>query len=445
MFIIDSLSFYRPFWICMRLLVPTFFKDSSRPVQLYVVLLHILVTLWFPLHLLLHLLLLPSTADFFKNLTMSLTCVACSLKHVAHLYHLPQIVEIESLIKHFGMIYAVFLFGVLVQVISGKWELLYPAYFPFDLESNRLLGAVALGYQVFSMLVEGFQALGNDTYTPLTLCLLAGHIHLWSIRMGQLGYFEEEAATIHQRLLEYIEQHKLLVRFHNLVSRTISEVQLVQLGGCGATLCIIVSYMLFFVGDTISLVYYLVFFGVVCVQLFPSCYFASEVAEEVERLPYAIFSSRWYDQSRDHRFDLLIFTQLTLGNRGWVIKAGGLIELNLNAFFATLKMAYSLFAVVVRAKVDDEPFARNANEEKPLALHAGKVRWTTDCISVQESGAGQTLAHTCPRTRGKKEWDVAKDTQRTLPRQFIDANATMSVRTNCLNVCDVNGTQSFKS
>jgi len=103
-------------------------------------------------------------------------------------------------------------------------------------------------------------------------------------------------------------------------------------------------------GDTISLVYYLVFFGVVCMQLFPSCYFASEVAEEVESLPYAIFSSRWYDQSREHRFDLLVFTQLTLGSRGRVIKAGGLIELNLNAFFATLKMAYSLFAVVVRVK-----------------------------------------------------------------------------------------------
>lgn len=244
MVIIDSLSFYRPFWICMRLLVPTFFKDSSRPVQLYVVLLHILVTLWFPLHLLLHLLLLPSTAEFFKNLTMSLTCVACSLKHVAHLYHLPQIVEIESLIEQldtfiaseqehryyrdhvhcharrftrclyisFGMIYALFLFGVFVQVISGNWELLYPAYFPFDLESNRLLGAVALGYQVFSMLVEGFQGLGNDTYTPLTLCLLAGHVHLWSIRMGQLGYFDDETVVNHQRLLDYIEQHKLLVR-----------------------------------------------------------------------------------------------------------------------------------------------------------------------------------------------------------------------------------------
>ncbi|KAH8353565.1 hypothetical protein KR084_011881 [Drosophila pseudotakahashii] len=382
MVIIDSVRFYRPFWLCMRVLVPTFFKESSRSIQLYVVVLHGLVTLWFPLHLLLHLLLHPSPAELLKNLTMSLTCVACSLKHLAHLYHLPEIVEIESLIgqldafisseqEHryyqdhvrchakrftrclytsFGMVYVVFLFGVFVQVISGNWELIYPAYFPFDLERSRCLAAVALGYQIFSILVEGLQGLGNDTYTPLTLCLLGGHLHLWSIRIAQFGFLEDETASNHQRLLEYIEQHKLLVRFHYLVSQTISQVQLVQLGGCGATLCIIVSYVLFFVGDTISLVYYLVFFGVVCVQLFPSCYFASEVAEEVESLPYAIFSSRWYDQSREHRFDLLVFTQMTLGSRRRVIKAGGLIELNLNAFFATLKMAYSLFAVVVRVK-----------------------------------------------------------------------------------------------
>nr|XP_036677776.1 odorant receptor 33c [Drosophila suzukii] len=386
MVIIDSVHFYRPFWLCMRVLVPTFFKESrslqAGPIQLYVAALHILVTLWFPLHLLLHLLLHPSAAELVKNLSMSITCLACSLKHVAHLYHLPEIVEIESLIgqldtfvsseqEHryyqdhvhchakrftrclyisFGMVYVLFLLGIFVQIINGNWELIYPAYFPFDLERNQWMAASALGYQVISMLVEGFQGLGNDTYTPLTLCLLSGHLHLWSIRMAQLGFLEDETASNHQRLLEYIEQHKLLVRFHSLVAQTVSPVQLFQLGGCGATLCITVTYVLFFVGDTISLVYYLVFFGVVCMQLFPSCYFASEVAEEVQSLPYAIFSSRWYDQSREHRFDLLVFTQLTLGSRGRVIKAGGLIELNLNAFFATLKMAYSLFAVVVRVK-----------------------------------------------------------------------------------------------
>ncbi|KAH8266662.1 hypothetical protein KR018_007968, partial [Drosophila ironensis] len=385
MVVIDSARFYRPFWLCMRALAPTLFEESTPILRVYVTVLHFLVTLCFPLHFLLHLLLQPSAADLFKNLTMSLTCAACSLKHVAHIYHLPEIQEIESLISQldlfvsgaeelqyyrehvksgaktftrclyisFGIIYVCFLYGVFTLIASGTRELIYPAYFPFDWKQNQFLFSLALGFQVFGILVEGLQGLTNDTYTPLTLCLLGGHLHLWSIRVSRLGFQENGAdAEQHRRLLDCIEQHKLLMRFHYLTHRTISLVQLVQLGGCGATLCIIVSYVLFYVPDLLGLVYNLIFFVVVCVQLFPSCYFASVVAAEVQRLPYAIFSSRWYGQSRGYRRDLLVFTQLTLGTggRGRVMTAGGLIELNLNAFFATLRMAYSLFAVVARVK-----------------------------------------------------------------------------------------------
>ncbi|KAH8391552.1 hypothetical protein KR200_010503 [Drosophila serrata] len=387
MVLINSVHLYRPFWLCMRVLAPSFFKKSTPLVRTYEVVLHVLVTMWFPLHLFLHLLLHPSPADVFKNLTISLTCGSCSLKHLAQLYRLPEIVEIESLIKQldeciegdleyryyqnhvlgqatrftrclyisFGIVYAAFLVVAFALIFDGNGELIYPAYFPFDWERNPYLYGVAYGYQFISIMVEGIQGLTNDTYSPLTLCLLGGHIHLWAIRMARLGFkeegIEEQSSTDqHKQLLKYIEQHKLLMRLHYLTSQTISAVQLVQLGGCGATLCIVVSYVLFFVGDFISLVYYLIFFGVVCVQLFPSCYFASVVAEEVQRLPYAIFSSRWYNRSKSYRGDLLIFTQLTLGATNRVMRAGGLIELNLNAFFATLKMAYSLFAVVVRMK-----------------------------------------------------------------------------------------------
>ncbi|KAH8412642.1 hypothetical protein KR009_003959 [Drosophila setifemur] len=385
MVIIDSVRFYRPFWLCMRMLAPTFFRKTTLPVRVYVVGLHLLVTLGFPLHLLIHLLPLPEPADLFKNLIMTLTCLACSLKHVAHLYHLPKSVEIESLLeqldlfvegeeehhyylKHlqryakvftqclyisFGVIYVAFIFIFILLVISGSWELIYPAYFPFDWQRNRFLYGVAITYQASCIIIEGVQALINDTYTPLTLCLLGGHLHLWAMRMARLGHDpQENDEDQHQRLLRYIEQHKLLMRLHHLTHQTISPVQLVQLGGCGATLCIIVSYVLFYADDLMSLVYNLIFIVVVCVQLFPSCYFASVVAAEVQSLPYAIFSSRWYERSRRHRRDLLIFTQLTLGTtgRGRVMLAGGFIELNLDAFFATLKMAYSLFAVVVRVK-----------------------------------------------------------------------------------------------
>ncbi|SPP79865.1 blast:Odorant receptor 33c [Drosophila guanche] len=84
----------------------------------------------------------------------------------------------------------------------------------------------------------------------------------------------------------------------------------------------------------------LIFLAVICVQVFPSCYLASVVAAEISSLPYAIFSSKWYEASSEHRRDLLIFTQLTLTH----------IELNLNAFYATLKTAYSLFALVLQVK-----------------------------------------------------------------------------------------------
>ncbi|EDV33203.1 uncharacterized protein Dana_GF21620 [Drosophila ananassae] len=385
MVVIDSVRFYRPFWICMKILDPTFFGEPTRLLRVYVVALQFLITFCFPLHLLLNVLLHPSLADLFKNLIMTITCSACSLKHVAQIIHLPEIKEIDSLItqldkfiesedeheyyrKHvksnsvrftrclyisFGIIYPIFMLGFLVLVASGTGELIIPAYFPFDWKTNQYLYAVAISYQLLGVLVDGLQGLTNDTYTPLTLCILGGHIHMWAMRMSRLGFEGIESdRNQYRRFVAYIEQHKLLMRFHYLTQKTISQVQIFQLGGCGGTLCLVVSYVLFYAPDMISLIYNLVFIVVVCVQLFPSCYFASVVAEEVQSLPYAIFSSRWYACSQRHRRNLLIFTQLTLGTtgRGRVMKAGGLVELNLNAFYATLKMAYSLFAVVVRVK-----------------------------------------------------------------------------------------------
>lgn len=129
--------------------------------------------------------------------------------------------------------------------------------------------------------------------------------------------------------------------------------QLVQLVCCGATLCAIVSYVLFFVRDAVSLSYNVVYFAVVCIQLFPSCYYASVLAEQSEILPYAIFSGNWYEQSQEYRRNLLIFVQLTMRLRWHTMMAGGLIELNLKAFFATVKMAYSLFAVVLQVKIKE--------------------------------------------------------------------------------------------
>lgn len=97
MVIMDSRFAYFPPWFCSQLLAPTFFGARSRTVYIYVVLKHFHVTLMFPLHLLPGLLFPAKPAQLFQNLTMSLTCVACSLKHIIHFWHLRDMVEMESL------------------------------------------------------------------------------------------------------------------------------------------------------------------------------------------------------------------------------------------------------------------------------------------------------------------------------------------------------------
>lgn len=137
-----------------------------------------------------------------------------------------------------------------------------------------------------------------------------------------------------------------------LTRKIISPVQLVQILFCGISMCIIVSQMAFYEMDTTVLAFNVVLLAVVCVQIFPSCYFASVVTERMDQLPYAVFSSNWYEQSRRYRQNVVTFTQLTLRLTDDPFMAGGLIVINLDTFFATVKMAYSLFAVISQVKMN---------------------------------------------------------------------------------------------
>lgn len=207
---IDSTLAYRPLWFCFRVLAPTFFGATSCSVYVYMILMHFLVTVMFPMHLLLGLFLQGGPAELFKNLTMSLTCAACSLKHIIQLWHLPHMMEINSLLMQldeciqsdeekdyyretvqfrvnrinrciyisYGMIYILFVPSVIIILLAKPPELIYLAWFPFDWRSSYFYYALAVGYQFISILAECFQGLSNDLVTPLTLCYVSGHLHL---------------------------------------------------------------------------------------------------------------------------------------------------------------------------------------------------------------------------------------------------------------------------
>lgn len=81
------------------------------------------------------------------------------------------------------------------------------------------------------------------------------------------------------------------------------------------------------------------------IELFPSCYFGTQLSREFDNLPYAIFSSNWLGSNRRHCRIMLILMQLAVVQVN--IKAGGMIGIGLDAFFATVRMAYSFFTLAM--------------------------------------------------------------------------------------------------
>ena len=123
---------------------------------------------------------------------------------------------------------------------------------------------------------------------------------------------------------------------------------LVQLMCTGFNISMVLMFMLFYIDSIAGYLYYVVYITAMCVEVYPCCYYGSILLYELDTLPYALFRCNWINTSRKFRKDLIIFTQSTL--REIRILAGGIIGINLNSFFGTCKMAYSLFTVMLQLK-----------------------------------------------------------------------------------------------
>lgn len=243
--LIDSTRSYRPLWRYFRVLAPTFFGARSRAVYVYMALLHLLITTLFPIHVGLGLLLPTTTrADLFKCLTITIMSISCSLKHYAQIWRLPDMLEIERILRQLDKcvqskaeheyyrstlqkqrdrlircVYSgyVFVYGASVPVailtlLTYPQKLLYEAYVPFEWRAGGLPYYGIFVYQYMCIVVKAFVGLTNDIYTPLTLSNVAGHMHLFSIRMSCLGYGKTPKNQTYQQLRLYFENYNLLMR-----------------------------------------------------------------------------------------------------------------------------------------------------------------------------------------------------------------------------------------
>ncbi|SPP79864.1 blast:Odorant receptor 33b [Drosophila guanche] len=220
--------------------------------------------------------------------------------------------------KSFIVAYGLSNVAAIASVLFGKGhKLLYPAWFQ--------IYWLSVAYQIAGVGIQIVQNLANDSYPPMTFCVVAGHVRLLSMRLSRMGYEGKAAkATVVKELLENIEDHRKIVELLR------STMHLSQL---------------FFAENNFAMTYYGVYFVAMLLELFPCCYYGTLISVELNRLTDSIFSSNWVGMERGYCRSLLIFMQLTLANVE--IRAGGMIGISLNAFFVTIRLAYSFFTLAM--------------------------------------------------------------------------------------------------
>ncbi|XP_050334760.1 odorant receptor 59a-like [Bactrocera neohumeralis] len=371
--LISGLTVFRFHDVNLRCLglVPPANRRYRYLYYLYSLLLNTLVTIGYPAHLMIGLFQMEQKSDIFKNICVNFTVLACSIKTSILWWRLAEIERIYALIAKLDeritqpedmQFYAsntlrrakrVLNFLILVGVcafvaseaatifagIIGEWHLMYPAYFPFDIEGHYVAAHL---YQATGILLI-FQNLTNDSFPAMALTILAGHTRLLGKRIARIGNTEGV-----EQLQRCIESYKDLLDFRIAIQSFISVTAFVQLLATGINMCVVIFYVLFYVNEILWFVYYMVYLVAMPLEIFPLCYYGTCMQLEFEQLTYAIFSCNWMDQSAVFKQNLRIFIEQTL--RKQIVVTGGMFPVNLDTFFATLKGAYSLFAVVKQMK-----------------------------------------------------------------------------------------------
>lgn len=242
---LQSEIIFRKHFICWQILgfLPT--QNHHKIYMVYSILLNLIITIIYPIHLIIGLFQSKAMYDMIKNLAVVSTVIVCSIKtfviwlkfknienmfdiikrqdkriilnkEECYYYERITFTNIRLILKLFITLYgSAWLLGelmVLFNGIMGNWNLLYSAYFPFDPFASTEWYIVAHIYQFIGASVLILQNTVNDSFVAMHLSLLSGQIHTFNMRLTKLGQDKDKLNELHnQELLECIQDHKDLL------------------------------------------------------------------------------------------------------------------------------------------------------------------------------------------------------------------------------------------
>ncbi|XP_068150893.1 odorant receptor 59a-like [Drosophila tropicalis] len=374
---INSLIFFRSHWFAWTVLGLTREKVATyrRLYMGYSVLINLLVTIGYPLHLGLALFRSPTQTENVLNLTIFVTCFTCALKFMIYSYNFGKVSEIERLLvkmdmrisesggqmrvykqlrRHQRMLLYLFMgiylpvgmFAELGFIFQKQRALLYPAWFPFDWVNSTRNFYIANVYQIVGISYLLLQNYVNDCFPPVNLCLISAHIKMLYIRFEEIGKGRTQNAEL--ELEACMTDHKRLKELFRLVESFISLPMFIQITVTGINICIGIFAVIFYVREPMYWAYFLFYCLALSLEIFPTCYFGTDNEFWFGRLHYAAFSCDWLPQRLSFKKKMIIFTECSLKHCTAI--AGGMLRIHVDTFASTMKFAYSLFTIILRMR-----------------------------------------------------------------------------------------------
>ncbi|BFG04745.1 odorant receptor 59a-like [Drosophila madeirensis] len=373
---IDSLSFIKSHWTAWWILGVAHERvQSFRGLYLFCsVVVNVLFTVGYPLHLGLSLFHNRSLSEDILNLTTFATCFACSAKCLLYAYNIGKVARIEQLLRLLderasGMeqraiygqlkvqlrtiLYAFIaiymlcgIFAELSFISKEERGLMYPAYFPFDWLNSTRNYYIANVYQIVGVSFQLVQNYANDCFPAVVLCLISSHVKMLYSRFEDIG--KDTTIDAEKQLEDCITDHKRLLELFRCIEGFMSLPMFIQFTIAALNVCISIAALVFFVNEPMGRIYFFFYGLAMPLEIFPCCYYGTDNEYWFGRLHYAAFSCNWSVQGRSFKRKMMLFVERSLKRSTAV--AGGMFRVHVDSFFATIKMAYSLFTIIIRMR-----------------------------------------------------------------------------------------------
>ncbi|KAI8036548.1 odorant receptor 42b [Drosophila gunungcola] len=239
----------------------------------------------------------------------------------------------------------------LSSVLSGRppWQL-YNPFIDWHDGHLKLWVASTLEYVVMSGAVLQDQL--SDTYPLIYTLILRAHMDMLRERIRRLRSDETlSEANSYDELVKCVMDHKLILRYCEIIKPVISGTIFTQFLLCGLVLGLTLINVFFF-SDLWTGIASFMFVITILLQVFSFCYTCNLIMDDCESLTHALFQSNWVGASRRYKTTLLYFLQNV--QQPIVFIAGGIFPISMSSNISVAKFAFSVITITKQMNIADK-------------------------------------------------------------------------------------------